>query len=73
MDPFGYLSLMFVMLSWLFIAALWSPAGKGVPFDSLVCDFFGVFVTFRCGVLGQAWFLIVSIPDICLLTNFSMI
>ena len=26
-----------------------------------------VFVTFPCGVLGQVWYLIVSIPDLCLL------
>ena len=30
-----------------------------------------VFITFPCGVLGQVWYLIVSIPDICLLTFFS--
>ena len=29
-----------------------------------------VFVTFPCGVLDQVWSLIVSIPGICLLTNF---
>ena len=29
-----------------------------------------VFVTFPCGVLGQVWNLIVSIPDICRLTYF---
>ena len=27
-----------------------------------------VFVTFSCAVLGQVWYLIVSIPDLCLLT-----
>ena len=27
-----------------------------------------VFVTFPCGVLGQVWYLIVSIPDLCHLT-----
>ena len=31
-----------------------------------------VFVTFPCGVLGQVWYLIVSIPDICLLPYFDM-
>ena len=30
--------------------------------------FYCVFVTFLCGVLGQVWYLIVSIPDFCLLT-----
>ena len=33
--------------------------------------FYCVFVTFRCGVLGQVWYLIVSIPDLYLLTYFS--
>ena len=32
--------------------------------------FYCVFVTFPCGVLGQVWYLIVSIPDLCLLTYF---
>ena len=30
MDHLCYLCLVFVMLSCLFIAALWSPAGKGL-------------------------------------------
>ena len=34
----------------------------------LVNDFFLCFVTFPCGVLGQMWYLIVSIPDLSLLT-----
>ena len=29
-----------------------------------------VFVTFPCGTLGQVWYLIVSIPNLCLLTYF---
>ena len=33
---------------------------------SLVCDFLCVFVTFQCGVSGQVWSLIASIPDLCL-------
>ena len=28
---------------------------------ALVC----VFITFPCGILGQVWYLIVSIPDLC--------
>ena len=32
-----------------------------------------VFVTFSCGVLCQVWYLIVSIPDICLLSYFVTI
>ena len=49
MEPFCYLCFMFVMLSCLFIAALWSPAGKGLgkgwPLGSLVCDFFLVLLS----------------------------
>ena len=53
------------MLSRQFISALWSPAGKGMTswlsFVMLNC----VFVTFPCGILGQVWYVIVSIPDLC--------
>ena len=52
----------FVMLSCLFIAALWSPEGKG-----LVYDVYYVFVTFPFGNLGQVWYLIVMITDPCCL------
>ena len=51
----------------LFICALWSPAGKGWPLGSrlwfllLVCHF-------PIGILGQVWYLNVSIPDLCTLT-----
>ena len=31
-----------------------------------------VFVTFPHGVLGQVWYLFVSIPDLCLLPYFHM-
>ena len=54
---------MFVSLSRLFIAALWSPAGKGLTswpmFVMSNCDF----VTFPYGILGQVWYLILFIPD----------
>ena len=39
---------------------------------ALLCVVFScVFVTFPYGVLGQAWYLIVSIPDLCLLRYFE--
>ena len=46
----------------LFICALWSPAGKGLTswLSFVVCHF-------SIG-LGQVWYLIVSIPDLCTLT-----
>ena len=53
------------MLSRLFIVALWSPAGKGLTSWLLFVMFNCVFVTFTCGILGQVWYLIVSIPDLC--------
>ena len=32
---------------------------------ALVCDVYCDFVTFPLGILGQVWYLIVSIPDFC--------
>ena len=54
----------------LFICALWSPAGKGLT------SWFSFVVStevyhFPIGILGQVWYLIVSIPDLCILTYFS--
>ena len=71
MDHLCYLCLVFVMLLRLFIAALWSPAGKRLSswlsFVMINC----VFVTFLCGVLGQVWYLIISIPVLCHLSHFA--
>ena len=66
-----YLGLVFVMLWCLFIAALWTPAGKGLTSWLLSvmsnCDF----VTLPCGILGQVWYLVVLIPDLCRLFYFE--
>ena len=59
MDHLSYLCLMFVMLSCLFIADLWSPAGKRLTSCLLFMMFNCVVVTFLCGILGQVWYLIV--------------
>ena len=67
MDHMCYLCLVFVMLSRLFITAFWSPAGKGLTAWLSFVMFNCVFVTFPCGTLGQVWYLIVSIPDLCYL------
>ena len=40
---------------------------------ALVCDVSCVFVTFPCGILGQVWYLIVSIPDLCHLSYLENI
>ena len=71
MDHLSYLCIVFVMLSCLFIAALWSPAEKGLTswllFVMSNCDF----VTFPGSILGQVWYLIVLIPDLCHLFYFN--
>ena len=69
MDHLCYLCLVFVMLSHLFIAALWSP-GKGLTSRLLFVMFNCAFVTFPGGILGQVWYLIVSNPDLCRLSYF---
>ena len=72
MDHLCYLCHVFVMLSRLFITGLWSPAGKGLTSWLLFVMFNCVFVTFTCGILGQVWYLIVVIPDICRLCRLSL-
>ena len=66
MEHLCYLYLMFAMLSRLLIAALWSPEGKGLTSWLLFCDS----LTFPFGILGQVWYLIVSILDPCCLSYF---
>ena len=72
MDHLCYLCLVFVMLSRLFIAALWPPAGNELSSWLLFVMFNCVFVTFSCGILGQVWYLIVSISDLCHLSNLEI-
>ena len=66
MDHFCYLCLS------CFLVCSLQPCGhqlrKGRPLDSLFVMFYCVFDTFPCGVLDQVCYLIVSIPDLCLLT-----
>ena len=63
----------FFMLWRLFISALWSPAGNQLTSWLLFAMFNCVFVTIPCGILGQVWYLIVSIPDLCCLSYFDNI
>ena len=65
------LFMSFVRLLRLFIAALWSPAGKGLTSLLSFVMFNCVFVTFPCGILGQVRYLIVSILDLCQLYYFK--
>ena len=60
MDHLCYLCL-------VFIAALWPHAGKGRTWLLFVM-FNCAFVTFPCGIQGQVWYLVVSIPDLCRLS-----
>ena len=53
MDHLCYLCIVFVMLSRLFIAALWSTSAKGLASWLLFVMFNCVFVNFPCGILGQ--------------------
>ena len=53
MDHLCYLFLVFVMLSRLLIASLWSSAWKGLTSWLSFVMFNCVFVTFPCGILGQ--------------------
>ena len=71
MDHLCYVWLVLVMFSRLFIAALCSPAGKELTSWLLLVMFNCVFVTFPCGILGQVWYLIVSIPDFCRLSYYG--
>ena len=40
---------------------------------ALVGNFFCIFVTLPCGILGQVWYLIVSFPDLCRLSYFYLL
>ena len=50
------------------VVICWESAGL---LALLYVMFYYVFVTFPCGVLGQVCCLIVSIPNLCLLSNFK--
>ena len=71
MDHLCYFFLVFFMISCLFIAALWSPAGKGLTSWLLFVILNCVFVTFSCGILGHEWYFIVSIPVLCCLYHIN--
>ena len=67
MDHLCYLCLVCVMLSSL-VVTCWERA----DLLALVCDVYNcIFVTFPCGILGQVWYLIESIPDLCRLSYLN--
>ena len=63
--------IQFLCLS-CFVVCLLQPCGhllgKDWPLGYLVCVVLLCFDAFPLGVLGQMWYLIVSIPDLCFLT-----
>ena len=66
-DHLCYLCLVFVMLSLLFIAAV----GKGLTSWFFFVMFIVLFITFPFGILRQAWYLIVSIPEPCCFSYYE--
>ena len=76
MKHYFYLCFVFVMLSLLFIAASFPLAGKGLTYwllfvmlNCVLWKWRQCFVNFPCGILGQVWYLMVSIPGRCRLSN----
>ena len=61
---------MFVKFLRLFIAALWSTAGKGMTSWFLFVMFNSVLVTFL--VVSQVRYFIVLIPDLCRISYFKV-
>ena len=65
---FFYVLFLLYLCTRLFICALWSPAGNGADLLVLVCGVWLWFCYFPIGIMGQVWYLIVSISDLCTLT-----
>ena len=67
---FSSVSCLLCICARLFNCALRSPAGKGLTswlsfvVSNWVCHF-------PIGILGQVWYLIESVPDLCTLTSFA--
>ena len=57
----------FASIHWCLVVTCWERA----DLLALVGDDYYIFVTYPCGILGQVWYLIVSFPDLCLLSYFS--
>ena len=60
------------MLSRQFIAALWSPEGKGLPSWLLFVMFIVILLLSHLVSWDKVWYLIVSIPDPCCLSYFKV-
>ena len=66
--------LVFLMMFRLFIATIYLVVTDWETADLLVLvgDVYCICVTFPCGILGQVWYLIASLPDFCLLSYFDV-
>ena len=60
----SFVSHAFASVHCCFVVTYWERA----DLLGLVGDINCIFVTFTCGILGQVWYLIVSFPDLCLLS-----
>ena len=65
-----FLCLVFLMLLRLFIAALWSTAGKGLTSWLLLVMFIEFLLLSHVVSWVKVWNLIVLIPDLCRLSYF---
>ena len=73
MDPLCFFCLVFAVLLCAsvcvcLVVACWGGGGAGLL--ALVCGVLLWVCCFPIGILGQMWYLIVSIPDLCTLTYF---
>ena len=63
---------LWIIFSYLYFVFSLQPYGQQLGrtglFARLYVEFSCVFVNFPCGVLGQVWWLIVLITDLCILT-----
>ena len=66
----SYVCRAFAPVHYCLVVTCWERA----DLLALLCVMFNcVFVTFPCDILGQVWYLIVSIPDLCSLTLLERI
>ena len=74
MDLLCFFCLVFAMslcasVYMCFVVTCWERA----DLLALVCGVLLRVCHFPIGILGQVWYLIVSIPDLCTLTNFQFV
>ena len=63
----SFVSHAFVSVHCCLVVNCWERADLLALVGNVSC----IFVTFPCPILGQLWYLIVSVPDLCLLSYFN--